>query len=288
MGPTDPDTVRSRTMTTPANSGGDASLPKDYWDERLAAHPGLPGVGFIGLGKRYNDWLYRVKKAVFLRKARSLGLDLPRSTVLDVGSGTGFFIARWKQLGVAKVVGADLSDTAVANLRRRFPQTEFHQLDVGSDVQGRWDGTFDAVSSFDVLYHIVDDEQYVTAIGNIYSFLRPGGLFIWSDNFVHDRTLRAERQVSRSLQDIEDVLTRTGFQILERRPLFYLMNTPVDSHNPVLRLLWRFTSAAVSRSEIAGLLLGGLLYIPERILTSVAKESPTTEIMVCRRPERSA
>ncbi len=134
---------------------------------------------------------------------RSQGLDLPRSTVLDVGSGTGFFIARWKQLGVQKVVGVDLSDTSAANLRRRFPNAEFHQLDIGSDAQGRWDGAFDVVSSFDVLYHIVDDEEYVTALGNIYSFLRPGGLFVWSDNFVHDRTLRAERQVSRSLQDIE-------------------------------------------------------------------------------------
>ena len=243
-------------------------------------------MGFIGLGKQYNDWLYRVKKAVFLRKVRSQGLDLPRSTVLDVGSGTGFFVARWKELGVRNVVGVDLADTAVANLRRGFPDVEFHQMDVGSDVQGRWHGTFDAVSSFDVLYHIVDDEKYATALGNIYSFLRPGGLFIWSDNFVHDRTLRAERQVSRSLQEIEEVLAETGFEIIERRPLFYLMNTPVDSLNRIRRLIWRLISAAVSRSEIAGLLIGALLYVPERVFTSFLRESPTTEIMICRRPER--
>jgi SAM-dependent methyltransferase len=271
-------------MTAPADSDEDASLPKDYWDERLATHPGLVGVGFIGLGKQYNDWLYRVKKAVFLRKVRSQGLDLPRSTVLDVGSGTGFFIERWKELGVRKVVGVDLADTSVANLRRGFPEAEFHQMDIGSDVQGRWDGAFDAVSSFDVLYHIVDDEKYVTALGNIYSFLRPGGLFIWSDNFVHQRTLRAARQVSRSLQEIEEVLAKTGFEIIERRPLFYLMNTPVDSLNPIRRLMWRLIGAAVSRSEIAGLLIGALLYVPERVLTSLARESPTTEIMICRKP----
>ena len=117
---------------------------------------------------------------------RSQGLDFARSTVLDVGSGTGFFVEQWKELGVQKVVGVDLSDTSVANLRRKFPDTEFHQMDVGSDVQGRWHGAFDAVSSFDVLYHIVDDERYVTVLGNIYSFLRPGGTFIWSDNFVHE------------------------------------------------------------------------------------------------------
>jgi SAM-dependent methyltransferase len=274
-------------MLDPADADEDASLPKDYWDERLATHPGLVGVGFIGLGKPYNDWLYRVKKAVFLRKVRSHGLDLPRSTVLDVGSGTGFFISRWKQLGVRKVVGVDLSDTSVANLRRRFPDAEFHQLDIGSDAEGRWHGTFDVVSSFDVLYHIVDDEKYATALGNIYSFLRPGGLFIWSDNFVHDRTLRATRQVSRSLQEIEEILERTGFEIIERRPLFYLMNTPVDSLNPIRRLFWRVISAAVSRSEIAGQLIGALLYVPERVLTSLLRESPTTEIMICRRPERA-
>ena len=255
-------------MMAPADSEEDASRPKDYWDERLATHPGLVGVGFIGLGKRYNDWLYRVKKAVFQSKVRAQGLELPRSTVLDVGSGTGFFISRWKKLGVRKVVGVDLSDTSVANLRRRFPDAEFHQLDIGSDVEGRWHGAFDVVSSFDVLYHIVDDEKYVTALGNIYSFLRPGGSFIWSDNFVHDRTLRAARQVSRSLQEIEKILEQTGFEIIERRPLFYLMNTPVDSLNPIRKLLWRAISAAVSRSEIAGQLIGALLYVPERVLTS--------------------
>jgi hypothetical protein len=159
-------------------------------------------------------------------------------------------------------------------------------LDIGSDGQGRWQGEFDAVSSFDVLYHIVDDERYFTAIENIYSFLRPGGLFIWSDNFVHGSTARADRQVSRSLEEIEDVLARTGFQIVERRPLFYLMNAPVDSHNPIRSVLWRLISAAVSRSELAGLLIGAYLYVPERILTSIVRESPTTELMICRKPER--
>jgi len=268
----------------PDDADSDPALLKAYWDERLATHPGLTGVGYIGLGKQYNAWLYRIKKAVFRRRVRSQGMDFARSTVLDVGSGTGFFIEQWKALGVQKVVGVDLADTSVANLRRRFPDTEFHQMDIGSDVEGRWQGAFDAVSSFDVLYHIVDDERYVTALRNIYSFLRPGGLFIWSDNFVHGGTPRATTQVSRSLEEIEAILARTGFQIVERRPLFYLMNTPVDSHNPLLNLIWRLIDAAAFRSELAGLLIGALLYVPERVFTSFLRESPTTEIMICRRP----
>ena len=44
--------------------------------------------------------------------------------------------------------------------------------------------SFDAVSAFDVLFHIVDDAAYGRAFQNIASLLKPGGWFLWSDNFL--------------------------------------------------------------------------------------------------------
>jgi predicted TPR repeat methyltransferase len=214
---------------------------------------------------------------------KATGLAFADASVLDIGSGTGFFIERWKELGVRRIVGVDITHAAVENLRRKHPDAEFQQVDIGDPLPALPRSSFDAVSAFDVLYHIVDDARYETALANISSLLKPGGLFVWSDNFVREGTLRGEQQVSRSLESIERALLASGFQIVDRRPLFYLMNSPVDSRDPVKKLLWQALSTVVSKSEVAGYAVGALLYPMERLLTTLAKESPTTEIMFCRK-----
>jgi 2-polyprenyl-3-methyl-5-hydroxy-6-metoxy-1,4-benzoquinol methylase len=259
-------------------------VPKDYWENRLKKKFGLHGVGYLGLGKHYNNWLYKIKKAVFFRKLKSHRLDFANCNVLDVGCGTGFYIERWKDLGVRKIVAIDITNVAIENLRPKYPDVGFYQMDIGANVQSIPSFRFDAVSAFDVLYHIVDDKKYEKAMGNIYSLLKAGGLFIWSDNFLHDKTERSTHQVSRSLDSIEKLLIATGFQIIERRPMFYLMNAPIDTSNRLKKIFWRIVGLSVSRSEFAGLVIGALLYPLELMLTSLAKESPTTEIMICKKP----
>lgn len=258
--------------------------PKDYWENRLKKKFGLHGVGYIGLSKHYNNWLYKIRKAVFFRKMKSHRLDFADCNVLDVGCGTGFYIDRWKDLGVKKIVAVDITNIAIEKLRPKYPDVDFHQIDIVANVQNILSSGFDAVSAFDVLYHIVDDKKYEKAISNIYSLLKAGGLFIWSDNFLHHKTERSVHQVSRSLDNIKKVLVDTGFQIIERRPMFYLMNEPIDSGNRLLKLFWRIVTLSVSRSEFVGLVIGALLYPLELMLTALAKESPTTEIMICKKP----
>src|ERR1043166_8271428 len=105
--------------------------------------------------------------------------------VLDVGSGTGFYVDRWLRLG-ARVTGLDLTEIAVAELSRAFPAARFLRADIGASLDGvpLAPGWFDAVSAFDVLFHIVDDAQYARAFENIPSLLRPGGWFLGPENFL--------------------------------------------------------------------------------------------------------
>jgi SAM-dependent methyltransferase len=63
--------------------------------------------------------MYRVRREVFLREAAALGLDPHSARVLDVGSGTGFSIRRWLELGVGSITGCDLAESAVERLRSR-------------------------------------------------------------------------------------------------------------------------------------------------------------------------
>jgi SAM-dependent methyltransferase len=259
--------------------------PKTYWETRLRNRFDLHGVGSIGRGKWFNTWLYRVRKFVFLREMRRLRLPFSEMRVLDIGSGTGFYITCWKQLGVPSVSGSDLTEIVVEKLSERFPGEKFYQVDIGGDISTLGQQQFDMVSAFDVLFHIVDDSRFDQAIGNVYRLLKPGGYFVFSENFLHRETVRARHIVSRSLVDITAVVKNAGFEIIDRVPMFVVMNYPVDSNSRLAQLMWRGTTKIMSVSELLGCALGAVLYPLELLCVSTFKESPATEMMICRKPD---
>jgi SAM-dependent methyltransferase len=272
------------------NNRNDASDPKLYWENRLNENFGLHGTGFIGLGRQYNNWMYKLRRKIFLRIMGSMDIDFSKAEVLDVGSGTGFYISRWKELGVKKINGTDITNIAVRNLKQKYVGEIFYELDItdDNDVATKLDDKkYDIISAFDVLYHVIDDKRYQKAIENIHGLLRPDGIFLISENFLHNGVVRGENQVSRSLSDIEKKLHMTGFDIIRRTPVFILMNYPIDSDSNLRKLLWRAAMFLVNRNEAIGFLLGACLYPIDLMLTSISKESPTTEFMVCRKTKPS-
>ena len=275
---------------------------REYWEDRLRAHYDLEGVGYLRLGRRYNRWMYRVRGGVFDRVVRELPLMGPREAegeerhesrptthdpqvVLDVGPGTGFYVERWLRLG-AQVTGVDLTQVAVENLRARFPGARLLRVDIGlplgpplADEADR----FDAVSAFDVLFHVVDDGQYSQALRNIAALLRPGGWFLWSDNFIHRPTVRVAHQVSRSLEEATAAVRSAGLEIVERVPMFVLMNYPADARSRATQLAWTAMVSPAMASDWLGGILGAVLFPLESWLVRQVRESPSTELMVCRK-----
>jgi SAM-dependent methyltransferase len=267
-------------MTTGETSDFD---PGAYWEERLTDDYTLEGVGWSSLGEALNEWMYRVRGQVFLREMRTLFGSAGDLKVLDIGSGTGFYVERWHDFGVRHVVGSDITAVAVGNLRGRFPGDEFVQFDVGGGESPLGERRFDVVSAFDVLFHIVDDERFLRALRNIHDLLAPGGVFVLTDNFVHGQTMRGRHQTSRPLHEIEQGLAQAGFRVQRRTPVFVLLNTPVDSDSRVLRTWWKYLAIAASRSNALGWALGAAAYPVELGLTRVLREGPSTELMICRR-----
>jgi SAM-dependent methyltransferase len=258
--------------------------PRGYWEQRLSEHYTLDGVGYLGLGEGFNRWMYRVRRRVFLREARRLFADLRDLRVLDIGSGTGFYIDRWHELGVTGLTGSDLTEVAVDNLQRRNRLDAFIAFDVGADVHPFGAARFAAVSMMDVLFHVVDDERFRRAFTNVFELLEPGGVLMFSENFVHGDAIRVPHQASRSLREIERAVADAGFDVLRRRPVFYLMNAPLDSHNRALQRWWSSVHKVASRRNRLGAAIGALLYPLELALVSGLREGPSTEIMICRRP----
>lgn len=259
------------------------SDPKSYWEKRLASHTGLTGVGYISLGQHYNNWLYKVRQKVFLKLMKSRHINFSATDVVDIGSGTGFYIEQWKKLGVKSITGTDITTVAVNRLQEKYPGHQFYQMDIGDSLSSTPQAQYDIVSAFDVLFHIVDDSRFEKAIENIHTLLRPEGLFIFSDNFLHRETSRSAWQASRSLYEIESVLAKTGFTIVQRTPMFVLMNSPIDSQSRWLHLYWRSLVALAQKSDRLGFILCAFLYPLELFLIATLKESPTTEIMICKK-----
>lgn len=258
---------------------------KSYWEKRLQNNWGLGGVGHIGYGVYYNRWLYKVRKKVFNYYIRSLNLNFEQSRVLDIGSGTGFYLDIWKSLRVKSVTGSDITKVSVKRLKKLYPEFSIVRLDIGSSLveQNFFEDKFDIATAFDVLFHIVDDKKFRKAIFNISQLLVSGGYFIFSDNFLHSKTIKNTHEVDRSIEEISGILEDAGFRIVKRVPMFVLMNIPVDTRRNWPSLLWRLLMSPVRIFNVLGFLYGVILFPLEILLIRVSKESPSTEMMICQK-----
>lgn len=262
---------------------------REYWEARLREHYSLAGVGYLRLGRRYNEWMYRVRGDVFDRVVAGIGVresgtGWREAEILDVGSGTGFYVERWLRLG-AQVTGLDLTDVAVAELGRSFPEARFVRADIGAALNAvpLDAASFNAVSAMDVLFHLVEDDAYANALSNIAALLQPGGWFLWSDNFLRHPAERVIHQASRPLTESLRLLQAAGFEVVERVPMFVLMNYPADTTSRIARWAWTAMVAPAMLAEPLGWLLGAVLYPVEKALVRLKREGPSTELMVCRK-----
>jgi SAM-dependent methyltransferase len=126
--------------------------------------------------------------------------------ILDAGCGTGGMTRFLERFGV--VTGIDLAPRALELARMRC-LSRLVRSSV-SDMPFR-DGTFDLVTSFDVLYHmnVADDRM---TLADMHRVLRPGGIALirlpacdWirgaHDEVVHTRHRYTRDEISRKLED---------------------------------------------------------------------------------------
>jgi 2-polyprenyl-3-methyl-5-hydroxy-6-metoxy-1,4-benzoquinol methylase len=267
----------------------DAFDPRAYWDKRLEKDWTLHGVGLLRATEDWNKALYRVRSRVFRRVVAALEVDLAKAGVLEVGPGTGFYLRRWGQQGVRDLNGLDIAASAVAHLSEKFPEVKMFCGDVSEDVsalrEARPSG-FDVVSAFDVLFHVMDDEKYEQAFRNVESLLAPGGWFVFSEKLLHRRTQRRYNYVNRSIEQTTAAVLDAGLVPVRRLPMFYLMTYPSDAARSWQRILHQRAVEPFSRSQRWGALAGTVLGGIDLAITAMVVESPTTEIMICRKPGR--
>lgn len=235
----------------------------------------------------YNRWLYRRKKERLLQGLERAGGFHPKGcSVLEVATGSGVYVEMWKQLGVARLAGIDISQNATDHLKGRFPEFSFFKRDLSApNLVSVVGGDFDLVTAVDMLYHVVDDGDFAVALDNLAQATKPGGLLA-----IHELFLRhGEREFGyikwRNLEGYVAALRRAGFEVLSRTPTFFLTVQAYDFDSPKnakrMSALWdRITYPLIGRLPN---LMGRLGYYSDRVLSRFIDEGPSFEMMICRR-----
>jgi SAM-dependent methyltransferase len=103
----------------------------------------------------YVAYMQSVERAL-LKAFADAGVQLKGASVLDVGSGSGYFLHRLREFGAGECHGVDLMENRIAEGRQQYPTLRFH---LGSATELPFeDGEFDLVTQFTCLSSIFDGD----------------------------------------------------------------------------------------------------------------------------------
>jgi FkbM family methyltransferase len=98
----------------------------------------------------------------------SLGLDLDRKRVLEVGAGIGLHTEFFEQRG-CDVLSTDGSPSNVGEMLRRWPHRQVGLVDLDHPTDLRALGTFDIVYCYGTLYHLRNPDAALARLGAVCS-----------------------------------------------------------------------------------------------------------------------
>jgi SAM-dependent methyltransferase len=191
--------------------------------------------------------------------------------VLDIGSGTGYFVQYYLDQQAASVTGVDITDVSVERLRRKFPQQVFKKMDISLEQSG-FQPSFDIVNVFDVLYHIVSDQGFAHAISFICKGCKPGAWILVTDGLNPDLS-RSEHVRYRSLETYRRAFEQEGAAVKDLRPVFCRMGTASVRYDQA-HFLSRVAAKLVDSAA-------PLYYLADRI--SCPKERSSLSLLVCQK-----
>jgi SAM-dependent methyltransferase len=269
--------------------------PSDYWGQLVSGTGDLAHVGQDALGS-YNRYAYAFRLAAVRRMLSEAGILSKPFSVLEAAYGEGFYLPFWKAQGASPVAGIDISERAWRAAQTRFPDFDLRKGDLTDAASFANLGTYSLVTAIDVLYHIVDDRLWRSAVTNLLGRVGPEGSFLFTEKFPKTSPYQRFEHVRRRPMEMwSELLKEHGFEITRVRPMFVFMDDPLTCGNH--RLLghvafaqWRVVQKALRLvrpyprvQSVVGAVAAGLQYLPEKALVSVLRRSPNLEICLCRR-----
>jgi SAM-dependent methyltransferase len=223
--------------------------PKAYW-RTLHERGDLSAVGQSGLPATLNRWLYRSWARSVTRLAKRAGLPRAGTRMYEVGAGTGYWVDHWRNLGVTRIDGCDLTEIAVETLNRRYADVgRFITADI-SELDPTAVGSYDFVDCHNVLLHITDEARFDQALENIGRLVAPGGSLLLAEPILFDATFERPFNATmssraRPLARYVDGLVATGLRLAVVEPYAVMANNPNEGASRRWYRFWRASWIAV-------------------------------------------
>jgi 2-polyprenyl-3-methyl-5-hydroxy-6-metoxy-1,4-benzoquinol methylase len=115
----------------------------------------------------HENWFRNANVRLFERIYMSISKDIEERSVIDVGCGKGDFLRYLRQRSETFILsGVDLTDN---------PPDENIDFIQGDFLKMKFDKQYDVITSFAVIEHIVDVQEF---IGQLAKICKPGGIII--------------------------------------------------------------------------------------------------------------
>ncbi|PKQ28395.1 MAG: hypothetical protein CVT63_03080 [Candidatus Anoxymicrobium japonicum] len=204
-------------------------VPRQYWEDRLSSCFSLQGVGHLAFSNQYNFWYYKSNKRAIARALKRNAVKTCDVRMIDVGIGTGYYIDFWHKRGVRDLVGFDITEKSVTELRIRYPSCDFHRVDISKNLEID-PGKFDILTVFNVLFHVIEEEGFENAIETIEALTEKDSTILIIDNFIDGaEPLRGHHETQRTLARYREVHKTRGMEIVDLVPISFFMNNPIDA-----------------------------------------------------------
>ena len=260
--------------------------PATYWESRYK-HFDITSSGHKDLPIQYNAWLYRMKKKKIHRLARQHCDDFSTAEFIELGCGTGVYVEMWKELGVRSLKGLDIAPNAISQLKERHPEYSFHSEDLSDETLSQRYGKdrYDVVTVIGVLVHIINDEQFRSAVNNIAELMKKDGSVLVSDYLVRGEADENPAHMNfRSLDGFVQAFNEAGLEMVRQVPLYFFMINPFDTPSFIGRFfLPRFYSLTSRMIYRFPGFTGYVLYHIDSLITRILRHGPSEKLFVFRK-----
>lgn len=137
---------------------------------------------------RFYDLIYHLQRDgvdndFFLNEIRQT-----KGKILEVGAGTGRLFKSALKQG-ADIYGIDISQSMLDVLHKKLDKDQYQRISLQNIVDFNFNFKFDLIiAPFHMMMHLIEKEEQIKAINNVYKHLNTNGKFIF-DAFVPDLNL---------------------------------------------------------------------------------------------------
>lgn len=250
---------------------------EDYWNKRLNAKFDIEGVGYIGLGKTYNKYMYKNRVSILEYLLNNLFDNLENKEVLELGPGIGVFTEYFNSKKIKKYRAIDISRKSVDQLMHMFKDFQFTNGNI-SDFKNYGANKYDLIFAADVLLHLINENDYKNTIRNISKSLKKDGYVITFDpvSLIGTKSSSPHMEI-RDLKYIEQVLEENNLRLEAILPSAFFMNHPFDSemlkgNNEIIQRVFKLIETIFGSNNIPKAtkkdIANWLLFFEREFLTS--------------------